>query len=52
MEELKNYLKPLAYLDQNILDYLSKETEVDDEAIQFLKENFQIVYSSITLQEI
>ena len=52
MAEMINQDKPRAYLDQNILDLILKNNLHKDYAIDYLKNNFQVVYSEITLQEI
>lgn len=53
MEEEHNYSgKPLAYLDQNILNLFVKNFDEDHRVYQFFKENYQVVYSNTTLSEI
>lgn len=52
MSELKYSGKPLAYLDQNILDAFLKADEKDKSFIEGLLSRVQVVYSDITLQEI
>lgn len=52
MNELEYSGKPLAYLDQNILDLFAKKFDQNDEIYSFFKENFQVVYSDATLGEI
>ncbi|KXZ68864.1 hypothetical protein AVENLUH5627_01728 [Acinetobacter venetianus] len=45
MEEEHNYSgKPLAYLDQNILNLFVKNFDEDHRVYQFFKENYQVVY--------
>lgn len=44
--------KPLAYLDQNILDLFLKKINRSHEIYSYFNENFQVVYSDITLSEI
>lgn len=44
--------KPLAYLDQNILDSFIKKEKEQEVFIDGFKQRFQVVYSDITLQEI
>ncbi|MDM1246462.1 hypothetical protein HX005_03535 [Acinetobacter sp. R933-2] len=52
MSENQYLGKPLAYLDQNILDLLVKKFNHDHEIYSYFKENFQVVYSDATLGEI
>lgn len=52
MKELRYSGKPLAYLDQNILDALLKANDKDQNFIKGFLSRIQIVYSDITLQEI
>src|SRR5690554_3728206 len=44
--------KPLAYLDQNILDGFLNCIETEPDFVQGFLERVQVVYSNITLQEI
>lgn len=44
--------KPLAYFDQNILDILHKYIPEEHSVSTFFTEDFQVVYSDITLAEI
>lgn len=53
MKEIRYSGKPLAYLDQNILDLFAKTfNNQNDEVYSYFKENFQVVYSDATLGEI
>lgn len=52
MSEQEYSGKPLAYLDQNVLDLLAKNFESTHEVYSYLKESFQVVYSDTTLGEI
>lgn len=57
MSEPEHSGKPLAYLDQNILDLFSEYKEKpllsrDSDFFRYLKEEVQAVYSPITLEEI
>lgn len=52
MSEPKYSGKPLAYLDQNILDAFLKADEKDKSFIEGFLSRIQVVYSDITLQEI
>lgn len=47
-----NDTKPLVYLDQNILDLILKKISSDTEFYLSLRDNLQVVYSDITLDEI
>lgn len=46
----ENQSKPLAYLDQNALDFILKNGK--DGCYEFFRENLQVVYSDYTLREI
>lgn len=52
MEEPEYEGKPLAYLDQNILDLFAKKFDRRPEVYAYFRENFQVVYSDATLGEI
>ncbi|MDM1277703.1 hypothetical protein HXZ65_05475 [Acinetobacter indicus] len=52
MSEPKYSGKPLAYLDQNILDSFLKAHNKDENFIQGFLSRVQVVYSDVTLQEI
>ena len=52
MSEPKYSGKPLAYLDQNILDAFLKAEDKDKSFIEGFLSRVQVVYSDITLQEI
>lgn len=53
MKEEHSYSgKPLAYLDQNILDLFVKKFDEDHNIYHFFKDNYQVVYSNTTLSEI
>jgi len=52
MSEEKYLGKPLAYLDQNILDAFLKADDKDKSFIEEFLSKVQVVYSDITLQEI
>lgn len=52
MSEPKYSGKPLAYLDQNILDVLLKANDKNENFIQGFLSRVQVVYSDITFQEI
>lgn len=44
--------KQCAYLDQNILDFIIKNIESDDDFFSLLRDDLQVVYSDTTLEEI
>lgn len=46
----ENQAKPLAYLDQNALDFILKNGE--EGCYEFFRKNLQVVYSDFTLREI
>ncbi|MGE8570991.1 MAG: hypothetical protein ACN6NW_03000 [Acinetobacter amyesii] len=52
MSELEYSGKPLAYLDQNILDLFTKKFDRNNDIYPYFNENFQVVYSDTTLGEI
>lgn len=52
MKKKETQEKPLAYLDQNILDLFAKKFDQNDGIYSYFKENFQVVYSDTTLGEI
>lgn len=51
-EKLEYSGKPLAYLDQNILDLFVKNFDQDHSIYQVFKDTYQVVYSDTTLGEI
>ncbi|OTG93122.1 hypothetical protein [Acinetobacter sp. ANC 3832] len=52
MDENQYSGKPLAYLDQNILDLFVKKFDEGHVIYNFFKDNYQVVYSDTTLGEI
>ncbi len=52
MKELEYSGKPLAYLDQNILDGFLNCIQTEPDFVKGFLERVQVVYSNITLQEI